>query len=101
MDQVGIEGGHGHIPSMQVTWHRLTSPILSHRRLPCKVWRKCPKLYRFQYSAEKGATKWMVELLEIVHRLVGIGAYAKTALEGATYCPVFIQLAFKSGAPEC
>ena len=47
----------------------------------------------------KGATKWMVEPLDIICRLVGIDAYAGAASEGDTYNPVCVQLVFRSGVP--
>ena len=37
----------------------------------------------------------MVELPDIIYGLVGIGAYAGMALEGGTYHPVCILLAFR------
>ena len=41
----------------------------------------------------------MVKWPDIVCGLVGIGAYARMASEGGTYCPVCIQLTFNSGVP--
>ena len=46
------------------------------------VQRRCPKLFRFQHGTAKGATKWMVELPNIVYRLVGIGVYARMVRGG-------------------
>ena len=42
----------------------------------------------------------MVELPDIVSRLVGIDAYARTESKGGTYHPVGIQLAFKVWIPK-
>ena len=41
----------------------------------------------------------MVEWPDIVCGLVGIGAYARRASNGGTYCPVCIRLLFYSGVP--
>ena len=101
MGRVGIAGSHGRILSMQVTWHHLTSPTSSNRRLPCKVWRKCLNLFRFQHGIAKGVAKWMVEPPNIVYGLVGIGAYTRTVSEEGTYHPVYIWLAFRSVVPGC
>ena len=95
MGQVDIAGRHGHVPFMQVTLHNLLSPMSCHRRLPYKVQRRCLNLFRFWCGTAKGATKWMVELPNIVYRLVGIGTYARMASEGGTYGLVCIWLAFK------
>ena len=46
-------------------------------------WKRHPNLFRFWCSAAKGTAKWMVELSDIVYGLVGIGAYARMASEGA------------------
>ena len=96
-----IAGGCNCIPSMQVTWLRLMSPTSSHRKLPLIGWRRCPNLFRFCNSTAKDTTKWMVELPDIVYGLLEIGAYARTASEGATYCPVCIWLTFKTRVPGC
>ena len=95
MGRVGIVGGLECIPSMQVTWHCLTSPTSSHRRLPYKVWRKCRNLIKFWRGTAKGSTKWIVELPDIVCGLVGIGAYTGTASKGGSCHLVCVQLAFR------
>ena len=43
----------------------------------------------------------MVELTDIVNKLVGMGAYARMASKGGIYHPVRIWLAFRSGVPGC
>ena len=42
----------------------------------------------------------MVELTNIVYRLVGIGAYTRIASEGGTYHLVCVQLAFRVWIPK-
>ena len=42
----------------------------------------------------------MGKLSNIVYRRVGIGAYARMALKGGTYCPVCTQLAFGMCIPR-
>ena len=62
-------------------------------------WKRCPNLLRFQCSAIKGATKWMVEWPSIVFGLAEIGVYAKKASKGHTYHLVCVQLTLKFGVP--
>ena len=42
----------------------------------------------------------MVELPNIIYGLVRIGAYARTVVEGGTYYPVCIWLAFRVWIPR-
>ena len=63
--------------------------------------KRCPKLFGFQHVTVKVIAKWMVELPKIKYRLVGIGAYTRIMSKGGTYHPVFVQLTFKTGVPEC
>ena len=97
MGWVDIAGRCGYVPFMQINWHRLMSPTLSHRRLLYRVCRKCLNPFMFQCIAAKDATKWMAKLPNIVCGLVGISAYARIASEGGTYHPVCVWLT--SGVP--
>ena len=51
-------------------------------------------LIMFWHGAVKSTIKWMVELPNIVCRLVGIGAFARTVSQGGIYHPICDWLAF-------